>query len=122
MMVLGEIGRMRTGEVALGDIKLFGLCRALSISLQMITPPSYHPGPPFLPSNESHCSYIRRTLESGKKKTDISFILAQPDMSLYLRRIDRCQLMRYLRPGGSRHSDGDYWAENTLFNSDEWKD
>ena len=45
-MVLGEIGRMRTGEVALGDIKLFGLCRALSISLQMISTALISPGSP----------------------------------------------------------------------------
>ena len=54
MMVLGEIGRMRTGEVALGDIKLFGLCRALSISLQMISTALISPGSPLFAIPTSH--------------------------------------------------------------------
>ena len=63
----------------------------LAFSLQLITPPSYALGP-FPPSlRVTLAPILPKNPGSLQHKTDISLILTQFDMSLYLRRVDRME-------------------------------
>ena len=92
MEYCGDLGVMRTGEVAVGENQaIWPLLGHLAFSLQLITPPSYDLGPPLCRPYESHCSNLPKNPGSLQHKTDISPILTSFDMSLYLRRVDRME-------------------------------